>query len=123
LCQMPMMLIRSPVEAFLELRREARAEQLTRGQKVVAADAHGTATTNSAAEPPAVVLSSPAGHPLGAVVPPEESGATQWPAAGLRNDSGDHNRDKSLQSTTVISATESEISRQTPCKLAPSNGR
>ncbi len=47
--------------------------------------------------------------------------ATRRRAAGPRNHSGDHIHDKSLHSTTVIRATEGEISRQTPCKCSRNN--
>jgi hypothetical protein len=56
--------------------------------------------------------------PLGTRVPRGERRA-----AGPRNDSGGHIRDKSLQSKTVIPVGESRISRQTPCKPTSSNLR
>jgi hypothetical protein len=89
--------------------------QLTRGSKPLRGE-HPPATVARAAEPPTVDLSTPPGHPLGAVTPRGERRAAEQRAAGPRNDSGAHNHDKSLHSTTEIPVDKSRISRETPCK-------
>ena len=103
-------------------RSPSAAQQLARGSKPLRGKFPAYAVAR-AAEPPAVDLSSPTGHLLEAIKPRGERRAAAQRAAGPRNDSGDHIRDKSLQSTTVNPATESEMSRQTPCKPPRSNRR
>ena len=90
-------------------------QQLARGSKPLRGE-RPAATVARAAEPPAVDLSSPAGHLLEALRPRGDRHAAHGRAAGPQIYSVDHNRDKSQQSTTICPAMESEISQQTPCK-------
>ena len=76
----------------------------------------------------ATAFPCPQGHEQGARLPPvrlRTRGAHRHgcAAAGPRNQSGDHTRDKTVQSTTVISVDCSSVGGQTLCKPSPPNAR
>jgi len=95
-------------------------QQLARGSKSLRGKFPATAVAR-AAEPPAVALSSPPGHLLGAVKPRVERHAhDERAAAGPQTNSVDQHRDKPQQ-TNDPSAHRGD--RQTPCKTMPSDSR
>jgi hypothetical protein len=97
-------------------------QQLARGSKRLRGK-FPASTVARAGEPPAVDLSSPPGHPLGAVKPRERGADHERAAAGPQTHSVDQHRDKPQQTRSNNNPSARRRTRQTPCKWPPSQTR